>query len=92
MNIHGPVRDYIQRNLVVFEDDMEWTDDTNIFQLGLVHSLFAMQLLQYIESEFRIVIENEDMDIRHFSSVNQIAAFIANKLDVATQGSQAREG
>lgn len=88
MNIHSPIRDYIERNLVVFDEDMEWGDDTDIFQLGLVHSLFAMQLLQYIEAEFHIVIENEDMDIRHFSSVNRIGTFVANKLDASRQGSR----
>ena len=74
------IRQFITRNLTVFDDEIEFADSDNIFELGLVNSLYVMKLLQYVESEFDIVIENEDMDIKYFSSVDNIARLIGRKL------------
>jgi methoxymalonate biosynthesis acyl carrier protein len=74
------IRQFITRNLTVFDDEVEFADSDNIFELGLVNSLYVMKLLQYVESEFDIVIENEDMDIKYFSSVDNIARLIERKL------------
>jgi acyl carrier protein len=73
------IREFITRHLTVFDDEVTFSDADNIFQLGLVNSLYVMKLLNYVESEFDIVIENEDMDIRHFSSVDNIARLVERK-------------
>jgi methoxymalonate biosynthesis acyl carrier protein len=79
MELKDKIREFITRNLTVFNDEIEFSDTDNIFQLGLVNSLYVMKLLHYVESEFDIVIENEDMDIRYFSSVDNIARLITRK-------------
>ncbi len=79
MELKQKIRQYIESNLVVFDDDIEFSDSDNIFELGFVNSLFAMKLLNYIESEFSIVIDNEDIDIANFSSVDNIQKLINKK-------------
>lgn len=54
------------------------SDKEDIFALGL-NSLFAMQLVLWIEKEFGIAVEDEDLDIQNFSSINAIAAFVERK-------------
>lgn len=54
-------------------------DDTDIFGGGLVNSLFAMQLIAFLEKEFSITIENADLKLDNFRSVNAMAAFIETK-------------
>lgn len=54
-------------------------DDENFFASGIVNSLFAMQLVMFVENEFGIVVENEDLDLKNFSSVDAIAAFVSRK-------------
>jgi len=44
-------------------------DKEDIFERGLVNSLFAMQLVMFVEREFAIVVERQDLDIRHFCSI-----------------------
>lgn len=58
-------------------------DEDDIFTLGLVSSLFAMQLLAFIEDEFSIVAERTDLNIRNFSSIAALAAFVEAKLRLA---------
>lgn len=76
MEIKQKVRDFIESNLVVFEDEAVFSDDDHIFQMGFVNSLFAMKLLGYIEQEFGITVGNEDLDIANFSTLNNIVRLI----------------
>ncbi len=61
-----------------------FADDDDIFKRGIVHSLFAMQLLAFVETEFSIVAERQDLDIRNFCSVNALVAFVEAKLNAST--------
>lgn len=79
VEIKEKIRMYIEENLVVFEDEVVFKDEDNIFELGVVNSLFAMKLLNYIEKEFEIVIDNDELNISNFSSVNNIVNLIMKK-------------
>ena len=57
----------------------ELQDTDDIFALGLVNSLFAMQLVQFVEHEFGTTVEDEDLDIDNFNTVNAIAQLIERK-------------
>lgn len=74
------IREFIMSNLVVFDEEANFTDDDNIFKKGFVNSLFAMKLLEYVEETFKITINEEDMDLSNFSSVNNIASLIDKKV------------
>jgi methoxymalonate biosynthesis acyl carrier protein len=66
-------------------------DHDDVFDLGIVDSLFAMQLVMFVEREFSIVAEREDLDIRNFCSISALAAFVELKLALAT-ASEATHG
>ncbi|NLR57668.1 acyl carrier protein [Chitinophaga polysaccharea] len=87
MEVRENIRAFIGQHLIVFNDDVSFTDEDNIFELGFVNSLFAMKLLNYVEHTFDIVLENEDIDINNFSSVNNIERLIAGKLS-STAGNE----
>lgn len=61
----------------------ELRDDEDIFETGYVNSMFAMQLVQFVESEFGITVESEDLDLDNFRSVTAIAALVARKSDAS---------
>lgn len=75
------VRKLIESNLLILDDDVEFTDDDNLFEMGFVNSLFAMKLLNFIESEYSITIKNEDIDVNNFNSVNNIIRLIKKYKD-----------
>ena len=56
-------------------------DDDDIFKLGLVNSLFTMQLVMFLENEFHITIQNEELDWENFKSINSITSFVNKKLE-----------
>ena len=58
-------------------------NDADLFETGMVNSLFAMQLVLFIEKEFDFQVANEDLNIQNFSSVNAITTMVATKLNVS---------
>ncbi len=79
MAINQIIRTFIENNMLVFEDEVSFSDEDNIFQMGVVNSLFAMKLLNFVEKEFNIEIANEDMEIKNLSSINNITRLIMPK-------------
>ncbi|WP_028545529.1 acyl carrier protein [Paenibacillus taiwanensis] len=60
-------------------------DNDDIFAIGDVNSLFAMQLVMFIEKEFGIEIDNDDLDLNNFRSIQAIATLIASKRAAVSQ-------
>jgi methoxymalonate biosynthesis acyl carrier protein len=54
-------------------------DDDNLFESGLINSLFAVQLMTFVERKFGIEIGMDDLDIENFKSISATAGFIARK-------------
>lgn len=55
-------------------------DDEDIFALGFVNSLFSMQLVMFLEKEFGVRIDNKDLDLNNFRTINTIAELVQGKL------------
>ena len=69
------VRTFLSKHL----RNHELRDDDDIFGMGFVNSLFAMQLVMFVEREFGIAVDNEDLDIENFRTVNAIVNLIDKK-------------
>jgi methoxymalonate biosynthesis acyl carrier protein len=54
-------------------------DDDDLFESGIVNSLFAVQLIAFAEKSFGIEVISEDLDIRNFRSISAAATFVAGK-------------
>lgn len=55
------------------------SDDENIFATGFVNSMFVMRLVSFVESDLGVVVEDQDLEIGNFSSIEAIAALVARK-------------
>jgi len=62
-----------------YVSDPQVDGELDLFSSGLVNSLYAMQLVLYIEKEYGIQVVNEDLDYENFKSVNAIVGFISSK-------------
>ncbi|WP_118974716.1 acyl carrier protein [Taibaiella koreensis] len=72
------IKEFLQKRI---GQDISFTDEEDIFKLGLVNSLFALELVVFLETTFKISIENEDLNLENFSTVNNLGAFILKKKD-----------
>lgn len=55
---------------------VELADEEDIFELGFVNSLFAMELVLFIERTFRFEIPNDDLTLDNFRSIKTMAELI----------------
>lgn len=61
-------------------ENRDISEDEDIFSQGFSNSLFAMQLVEFIEAEFGIEIDNDDLDLDNFRTMNQISALVGRKI------------
>jgi acyl carrier protein len=73
------VRPKLRAFLARFIRDHDLGDEEDIFAAGHVNSLFVMQLVLFVESEFGCTVEDDDLDIDNFNTVAAIAALVARK-------------
>ena len=69
------VRDFFARYLRM--DD--FGDADNVFETGRVNSLFAVQLVLFVEKQFGLAVDSEDLDLANFHSVDAILDFVTRK-------------
>ncbi|PEA06976.1 D-alanyl carrier protein [Bacillus cereus] len=74
------VKEKIRAFLAKYFDVNEIEDTDNIFEKGLVNSLFAMNLVHFIEKEFDISIDNMELDLDNFKDINSIIVLIEKKI------------
>ncbi len=74
------IKEKVRSFLLKFIKNHDLKDDEDLFASRLLNSLFAMQLVLFVEKEFTIKIENQDLDIKNFSSVNAISGLIDRKV------------
>jgi acyl carrier protein len=74
-NLTDTIRAYLARSFKGY--DLE--EDEDIFSLGFVNSLFAMQLVLFLEQTFGISIDNEDLDLDNFRSIRALASLVERK-------------
>ena len=73
------VKDTVKRFILSSINIAHLGDDDNLFESGVVNSLFAVQLMTFIEKSFAIEVGMDDLDIENFKSLNAATAFVARK-------------
>ncbi len=54
-------------------------DDEDIFETGHVDSMFAMELLTFVEGTFRITVETDDLELDNFRTIERLAMLVDRK-------------
>jgi len=58
-------------------------NDTDIFASGYVNSLFALEIIVFIEREFSVAVVDEDLELANFRSISAISAMVERKAAMA---------
>lgn len=75
----GGIKETVRRFILSSINVPNLGDDDNLFETGIVNSLFAVQLMTFVEKTFAIEVEMDDLDIENFKSLNATVAFVARK-------------
>ena len=69
-------RSKVRAFLEKFIRDQDFEDGDNVFALGLVNSLMAMQLVLFLEKEFGVKFTNQDLNRKNFRSVDSMVELL----------------
>jgi acyl carrier protein len=77
--IKSSITSFIRTELI-YEDDQDFDDHTNLIERGIVDSMSLVRLIGFIEEEYGIPVQDEDIVPEHFSSLTKIATFVTERL------------
>jgi len=77
-NIKNKIRDYIIES--TFDDVDKLTDETLIFEEGVLDSMGLLFLIEFLKEEFNITTNDDELVVDNFQSINSIMSFIENKI------------
>lgn len=71
------IRDYILES--TFDDVENITDDTLIFEKGVLDSMGLLFLIEFLKEEFGVTTNDDELVVENFESINNIVAFLESK-------------
>ena len=77
--IKGKVRAFIVENFLFGKDD-NLNDDTSFLDEGIIDSTGILELVSFIEEEFSISVEDEDLVPENLDSINNAVAYVDKKM------------
>lgn len=72
-------REQIRSFIAKFVREHDLQDEDDIFALGLVDSMFAMQMVLFVEQAFGIEVVQDDLDLDNFRSIGALSRFVTRK-------------
>jgi len=72
------VRTFIQENFLFGNDDA-FKDDTSFLNEGIVDSTGILELVSFLEEEFSITVEDEELLPENLDSINNVVTYVNRK-------------
>jgi methoxymalonate biosynthesis acyl carrier protein len=73
------IKKEIRTFLARYIRDPHVKDEDDLFASGFINSLFAMQMVLFVEKKFAVKVENDDLDRKNFATINALARFVSHK-------------
>lgn len=78
-NVRETVRRFILDNFLPGEDASNLTDSTELKESGILDSLSTLKLVTFLEEQYKVEFEADDLDAGNLSSVANIAELVTAK-------------
>jgi acyl carrier protein len=85
MSLHGDIRSFIVENFL-FGEENGLNDDSSFIKEGIVDSTGIMQLVSFIQEQYLIAIEDEELTPENLDSIRKVSAFIEEKKRLIESG------
>jgi acyl carrier protein len=77
--IEKPIRDFIASRLLYSKEGFTYPDDASLLREGIIDSLGVVELVEFLQAEFKLKIEQQEVRPDNFDSVAKMAAFVRRK-------------
>ncbi len=73
------VKAYISENFLMGQSDVELGDDTSFLEMGLLDSTGVIELVSFLEEEFGIQVEDDEITPENLDTLNRICNYVEQK-------------
>jgi acyl carrier protein len=77
MDAKAKIRAEVERRLKGRQ--IELNDDTSLLNSGIIDSGAVFELVEFVEGEFKVKIEDDEVVPEHFESISAIANLVSSK-------------
>ena len=78
-DLRDKVRRFIVENFL-FGEDEGLKDDTSFLEEGVIDSTGILELVSFLEEEFNITIEDEELIPENLDSINYVVSYLKTKI------------
>lgn len=79
MSIQTKIRDYILDTYLFTDDQSKLNNDDSFLETGIIDSTGVLELVMFLEEEFGIAVDDEDLIPENLDSVDRLCEFVARK-------------
>jgi acyl carrier protein len=77
--IETPIREFIASSLLYSSEGFKYADDASLLREGIIDSLGVVELVEFLQKQFNLKIEQQEVRPENFDSVAKLAAFVRRK-------------
>ena len=77
--IQEQVRNFVVENLLLGEEEDGFSDSQSFLDSGLIDSTGILEIIGFLEEQFSITIEDDEMIPENLDSVERIVAFLRTR-------------
>ena len=79
MSAKAKIKNYILENYLFTDDQSALKDGDSFLQQGIIDSTGILEVVFFLEEEFGVKVEDEEMVPENLDSVNNLVAFVERK-------------
>ena len=79
-SVKQKIRDFITETFLIGEDKSKLADSDSFMQKEIIDSTGVLELATFVEEEFGITIEDNEMVPDNLDSINNLVRFISHKI------------
>ena len=72
------IKNFIRTELI-YDDEKDFDENTNLIERGIVDSMSLVRLISFLEENYEMQVQDEDIVPENFSSLNKISSFIGER-------------
>ncbi len=90
--IEEMLRNYISENILFSNNGYPFSDSDSFFENGILDLTNILELVMFVEEEFGIITEDDEIIPENFDSVSKLSRFTRSKMDLNVAGNSKING
>lgn len=83
MSVEQKMRSYILENFLFTDDESALNSGDSFLEKGVLDSTGILEVIYFLEDEFAVKVEDDEMIPENLDSVNNIVKFVSTKTQAA---------